>query len=453
MGFFYLSQALGRPVTTERGDRVARIKDLVARIELVEGDAVASEPYAPITGLEVELHKRAVFIPWAQIAALSAEGARLASSRVDLQSFERREGEVLLRRDILDKQLVDVDGRRVILASDLLLYEADGTVLVAAVDVSAEALLRRLAFGRLFTGTEGARPPAPPGRTRRRRRPGAPNLIPWPEVEPLYSGTRGARLRLPHDRLSRLHPVDLAQILGDLNYHYATEIIESLDDEMAADTLQEINEERQADIVEGMDEARAAEILEEMAPDDAADLLADLAEDQARELLRRMDRDDAEDVEQLLRYPENSAGGIMTSAFLSLPARLTVDETVAFMRQLEDAPDLIDYLYIVEEKDPATDWAQVARQGGGTLLGIVSLRALLLSPGDQTLQALMTDDFVWVNLEDPCDKAARLISRYNLMALPVLDENERIHGVITVDDVMEVVLPERQLRRLPRVFG
>lgn len=454
MAFFYLSQVLGRPVCTGSGERVARIKDLVARIEAVDAGEVRSEPYPPIAGLVVDMHKRTIFIPWSQVAHLGKDGAQLASSRIDLRTFERREGEVLLRRDILDKQLVDIDGRRVILANDLLLYEAGDAVRVAAVDVSGEALVRRLTFGKLFAGTEGAQPPSAEERpASRRRRVGPVELIAWTDVEPLATNARGARLRLSHERLRLLHPVDLAHIVDDLSYKLGTEIIESLDDEMAADTLQELDEERQADIVEGMDRERAADILEEMAPDDAADLLADLEEEQARDLLRRMDREDAEDVEELLQYPEDSAGGIMTSDFLSLPARLSVDETIEAMRRLSDAPDLIDYLYVVEEDEPAADWAEMAQQGGGKLLGILSLRDLLLASADRRLGDLMSADFVWVTPEDRRDKAARLMGEYNLMALPVLDGAGRILGIITVDDAMEVILPERQLRRLPRVFG
>lgn len=454
MALFYLSQVLGRPVCTDGGERVARITDLVARIESIDSDEVTTERFPPIAGLVVDLHKRTIFIPWAQIDSLDTSGARLASSRIDLRTFERREGEVLLRRDILDKQLVDIDGRRVILANDLLLSSGEGAVRVVAVDISAEALIRRLTLGRLFGKTEGARPLGAQQRARPgRRRTGPLKLISWADVEPLATSTRGARLRLPHERLRSLHPVDLAHIVDDLSYRHGTEIIESLDDEMAADTLQEMGEERQADIVEGMDKERAADILEEMAPDDAADLLADLTEDQARELLRRMDREEAEDVEELLRYPESSAGGIMTSEFLSVPARLTVGETISAMRRLGDVPDLIDYIYVVDEEVPATDWAEMMGQGGGRLLGIVSLRDLLLSAAERTLGDLMTTDLVWVNAEDSRERAAQLTGQYNLMALPVLDDEGRIVGIITVDDVMEVMLPERQLRRLPRVFG
>src|SRR5947209_4471227 len=233
MGFFYLSQVLRRPVWTQRGERVARIKDIVARLEALNAKGeVALEVYPPIAGLVVD---------------------------------------------------------------------------------RAAALLRRLTFGRLFPGADprSAPPPEDASPRLKRRRLGPAKLIKWADVEPLKAGVPDVRLRLPHQRLSLLHPVDIAHIADELSYIQGAEIIESLDDERAADTLQEMDEERQADIVESMDAERAADILEEMAPDDAADLLADLDETQAEDLLRRMDPDDAEDVEELLNYPEESAGGII----------------------------------------------------------------------------------------------------------------------------------------------
>lgn len=456
MSFFYLSQVLGRPVRLRRGDRVARIKDLVARLEALNTRGeIALEAYPPISGLVVEIEKRDIFIPWDHVQTLNPEGAQLASPLIDQRPFERREGEVLLGRDILDKQLIDIDGRRVIRANDLQLYGADGTVRLTAVDVSGEALLRRLTFGRLFTDTPRLPAPPPPQSNGKpgRRRIGPIELISWRDVEPLAAGVPDVRLRLSHERLALLNPVDLAHIADELSYKEGAEIIESLDDETAAETLGEMDEERQADIVEGMDQERVADILEEMAPDDAADLLADLDEVQAEDLLRRMDRDEAEDVEELLAYPEDSAGGIMTSEFITVPPWMTVDDTIAFMRQLEDAPDVLDYLYAVEDEERAATWSPRSSEEGGRLLGIVKLRDLLLSPGDRRLSDLMTTDYLWVSPEESRDNIARLIADYNLLALPVLDGAERLLGIITVDDVMEILVEEPSMRRLPRIFG
>lgn len=455
MDFFYLSQVLGRPVYTGADERVARVKDLVARLEALNAtQQISLEAYPQISGLLVQIEGRDIFIPWQQVESLGAGGAYLSSSSIHLQGFQRQEGEVLLARDILDKQLIDIDGRRVIRANDLQLYSHDDAVRLAAVDVSAEALLRRLAYGKIFVGFNIHREPAPyasplPGH--RRTKP--PSLIAWSDIEPLRSGVPDVRLRLSHERLARLHPVDLAHIADDLSRFHGAEIIASLDDETAADTLQEMDEERQADIVESMDQERAADILEEMDPDDAADLLGDLEPTQAEDLLRRMDREDAQDVEELLAYPEDSAGGMMTIDFLSVPEHLTIEDVIAFMRTLEDAPDLIDYLYVVEETMPDGNWQQSVQEGGGKLTGIVSLRDLLLSPGMTCLSQIMTTDFRWVSPHDSRDEAARMMTDYNLLALPVLDEDGRILGIITVDDAMEVLLPEPWLKRLPQVFG
>jgi Mg/Co/Ni transporter MgtE len=285
-----------------------------------------------------------------------------------------------------------------------------------------------------------------------RRRLGPAKLIKWADVEPLRAGVPDVRLRLSHERLALLHPVDIAHIADELSYLQGAEIIESLNDEQAADTLQEMDEERQADIMESMDAERAADILEEMAPDDAADLLADLDETHADDLLRRMDPSDAEDVEELLRYPEASAGGIMTSDFLTAPPHVSVGEVLAFIRGLEDAPDVIDYLFVVEQA-PGTNWAHPDLQGEGRLLGIASLRDLLLSPDDTPIRNIMSTDFLWAHVVEPCEKAARRMADYNLIAMPVLDEAENLLGIITIDDAMEVLLPERWLKRVPHVFG
>jgi magnesium transporter len=454
MEFFYLSQVLGRSVCNSQGERIAKIKDVVARVEALNAATgeVTLERFPPISGLVVEIERREIFIPSIQVRSLGPHGAILSSANVHLQSFARREGEVLLYRDILDKQLIDIDGCRVIRANDLQLYVTDGTVRLAAVDLSMQAVLRRLAFGRIY-----ARSPQQIMESSKesRKRVGRPQarLIAWADIDPLAADVPDVRLRQPHERLALLNPVDIARIIDDLSYHQGAEILESLDDERAADTLQEVDDERQADLVEEMDQERAADILEEMDPDNAADLLQDLDEEQQADLLRRMDREDAEDLQELLAYEEDTAGGIMTSDFVTAPPRMTVDETIAYLRGLQEAPDIIEYLYVVEERIPTPNWAEAEDECAGRLLGVVSLRDLLLASGTATLADIMDRDLVWVSANESQEQSARVMAEYNLIALPVLDEDERMLGIITVDDAMEVLLPERWSRRLPHVFS
>lgn len=456
MPFLYLSQVIGRPVCNDAGERIATIKDLVARLEALNAATgeVTLEHFPPVSGLVVRLASgQEIFVSWSKVASLTPAGARLSSSTLTILGFRRREGERLLARDILDKQLIDVDGRRVIRANDLQLLYSEETLRLIGVDISLEALVRRLSWGHLFTGqVQQSRISLPSARGKRKEhRP--VKVIPWADIDLLTTESPDVRLRLAHERLALLNPVDIAHIIDELSYQQGAEIIESLDNETAAEVLQEVEDERQADIVEEMDQIRAAGILQEMDPDNAADLLLDLDEVATEEILGRMDREDAEDVRELMAYPEDTAGGIMTTDFVTAPPRLTVDETIAYLRRLAEAPDVIEYLYVVEERIPAADWAQADDEAAGRLLGIVSLRDLLLAAGDSPLTTVMDTDLVWVSPEASREEAARTMAEYNLIALPVLDDAERMLGVITVDDAMEVLLPERWSRRLPHVFS
>jgi magnesium transporter len=143
----------------------------------------------------------------------------------------------------------------------------------------------------------------------------------------------------------------------------------------------------------------------------------------------------------------------MTSDFIMVPGHLTVEQTIVLMRQLDDPPTVIDYLYVVEEEEPGWDWLEKSSEGRGRLLGIVSLRDILFSPNDRTLSQLMKTDFHWVRTDDAAEDAARMMAEYNLLALPVLNEDDRLVGIITVDDAMELLVPEKLVNRIPRVFG
>jgi magnesium transporter len=217
--------------------------------------------------------------------------------------------------------------------------------------------------------------------------------------------------------------------------------VESLDDETAAETLEEMPAEQQARILGDMDEERAADILEWMSPDEAADVLGDLPEEKAEELLELMEGEEKADVAELLPYADDTAGGLMTTEFVSLPNELTVGEAFARLREMAETPNMIYYLYVV---DGENSWK---------LLGVIALRSLLIADPSSPLDEVMRTKFQKAYVDDPALEVAQRIAEYNLLALPVVDEAGDILGIITVDDAMEILLPKDWRQRLPKLFG
>jgi CBS domain-containing protein len=402
----FLTSLVDRPVQERTGEPIGQLDDLIVRI---------GDPYPPITGLVVKDGRRRFFVPAGDLESLNG-AARLVSSTVDLTPFSRRNGEVMLRRDVLDHQLIDITGRRIVRVNDVQLTRVEGTYRVVGVDVSPQALLRRLG------------PRALAGRIVGRQ------IIDWSDVQYLAS-TAPVQLKVSYDRLADLHPVDLARIVDALSYRESAEIVAALDEETAAETLEEVSDERVADLLEGMDQERAADILEEMAPGAAADVLDDLEDEVAEQLLARMEPEEAADVQALMAYDEDSAGRIMTTDFVRVPETATVGDALATVRSLEEVPDPLLAVYVIAAGDP------------DSLRGIVRLRNLIVARPDTPLLDLMDDDVPTVRPEDRAEDAARVLAEYNLLAVPVLDADRHLLGIVTVDDALAVLLPEIWQRR------
>lgn len=410
----YLSQLLGRPIREVEGERVATLRDVIVRL---------GSDHPPVTGLVARFGRLDLFVPRAHLLSFDASGARISSDPVDFRRFARREGEVLLARDVLDKQLIDVDGKRVVRVNDVQLIESGGEWLVTGADVTFAGLWRRLTPHN-FVGTN--RPV---------------EVIDWADVGYLATDAAGVQLKSSRDKLSRLHPVEIARLAEALSRHHGSEVIEALDDETAAETLEEMHAEDQARIIGDMEEERAADILEHMSPDEAADVLGDLPKDKAVDLLERMDQEEKEDVKELLPYEDDEAGGLMTTEFVVLPKHLTAGEALARLREMAETPNMIYYLYVVEE------------EGSWKLSGVIALRSLILADPSFPLSHVMRDEFQFAHPKDSAREVAETIAEYNLLALPVVDDGGDIAGIVTVDDAMEYLLPKDWRPRLPRVFG
>ena len=304
----YLSQVLGRPIRDLEGESVATVKDVITRL--------GEDDHPQVIGIVARYRRRDFFVSRWRITEISESGVRLNSDVLNLRPFERREGEVLLARNVLDKQLIDVDGKRVVRVNDVQLIEVAGAWRVTGADVSLQGLWRRLAPA----GFVGTRKPV--------------EVIDWSDVGYLATDEATVQLKSASGKLARLHPVEIARLAEALSYHHGSEVVESLDDETAAETLEEMAAAQQARIISDMDEERAADILEWMSPDEAADVLGDLPEEKAEELLGLMEGEEQADVAELLPYEDDTAGGLMTTEFVTLPRELTVGAALARLREM-----------------------------------------------------------------------------------------------------------------------
>jgi len=413
----YVSQILNRPVFDGRNEKIAVISDVIVRY--------GEEEHPPVIGLVARYRRRNFFMPSRDFTDLGLHGAKMTSAILDLTPFIRREGEVLLGKDVLDNQLIDVDGKRVVRVNDVQLIEAGDIWRVSGADVSLQGFVRRL-MPKGFYGNDRV-----------------VEVIDWADVGYLATDTATVTVQLKSskDKLSRLHPVEIAQLAEALSPIHRTEVVESLDDEIAADTLEEMSTEAQARILEDMDEERAADLLEEMSPDDAVDVLDEMDDEKAQELFDLMEDHEKADVAELMHFDNDTAGGLMTTEFVVFPKDLTVGETIRSLREMAETPNMIYYLYVVEEKD---SWK---------LCGLISLRSLILADPTYKLADVMRKEFRYAHPSESAEEVAQTISEYNLLALPVMDETGDILGIITVDDAMEILLPKDWRQHLPRLFG
>jgi CBS domain-containing protein len=415
----FLSRCIGLPVRDPSGEPLGDIADLIVAI---------GGRYPLVTGLVVKTDRRRIFIPWADVERFEDDGARLLVRTIDIGKFTQRRHEILLKSNLLDKQIVDIEGRKVIRVNDVCLDNVEGRLRLVAVDVGAAGLLRRL-------GIEG------PFRTiARNLKAGLPErYIDWEDVDPLDTTIASVRLRVPHAKLAELHPADLASIIEDLAPRDRAGVLASLDDEALADVVEEMEPDTQVDVMEGLTPERAADILEEMSPDDAADLVADLDQETRDEILAFMEKDEAAELGELLGYDEDTAGGLMTTEFIVVEYHLTAGGAIDRLRELEPDAETIYYVYVTDEDHK--------------LVGVISLRDLIVAKPETPVREVMMDEPVAVNLNADQDEVAEVVAHYNLLAVPVVDDSGVLMGIVTVDDALDTVIPSAWKKRLPRVFS
>jgi CBS domain-containing protein/sporulation protein YlmC with PRC-barrel domain len=418
----YLSQLQGKQVWDAWSQPIGKCYDvLVGNLD---------QPFPPVRAIAMKTADGAErLIPASQLSGLFPS-IILTVPTEEVKPYAPKGDELRLASRVLDRQIVDIDGRRVVRVNDVQLARLREQFCVTGVDVGGQGLLRRLGLEGMAQGVAS-----------RLKRPLPAQVIPWEDVAPLQADENPLRLRISRDRISHLPGADIAAILNDLDRRTGEALVRGLDNETLADMLEESPADVQVNILSQLPPERAADVLEEMGPDEAADLLADLPVQTTEALLDLMEDEDAEDVRALLAYPEDSAGGIMTTEFAYAPCELTVAETLAFLRQSEDARDdeVMYYVYLLDKAD--------------VLHGVVSLRDLVMAAPDASTDVLINTDPVTVTPLTSQHDAAYLVAKYNLLALPVVEEESGVMlGIVTVDDALDAVLPTAWKKRLPRFF-
>lgn len=417
----FLTEILGSEVVDVGQRRVGRVRDVAVRVE---------QPYPRVTALVLS-RRGDVVVPWSAVRTIAGREVALRGTREEVERRSTENDEVWLARDVLDKQIVDLDGRRVVRVNDLQLTETQGAMLLVGADIGTRGILRRLGLeglGKAVMRLFGRDLPMV--------------LVSWDVVDPLEKTPAGAavndalRLRISGSRIAKLHPADIADIVEELGSRDRHAVFQSLDEDIAADTLEEMQLEDQVSLIEQMDVERAGEILEEMPPDEVADILAELPEEHAQEILGTMEKEEAEDVQELLAYRDDTAGGLMTTEFVAVNEELTAQHCIDELRRMEPDAESVYYVFVTD--------------AGEHLHGVLSLRDLIVAPPERAIADIMIRKVVTVRTEASVAEVAAVLTKYNLLAVPVVDDEERLQGIVTVDDALDEVLPESVKRKLPR---
>ena len=417
----YLTQLLGKPVLDTAGERFGRIAEVVVSPAL---------PLPLVAAYQVKTEDGAFFVPWDALAVRpDAREFSLTRPVLQIPPYQILEQDFSLARDVLDKQIVDVHDYRVVRVNDVRLEELPtGRLALLGVDPGVRGLLRRL-------GLEAA---ANALSKLLRRTPGHASFIAWNDVEslPTHNAGEPLKLKVSHEKLAKLHPADIGDILNQLDPAHRKELLESLDIETAADALAEADDEVQVAALQHMDEERAADILEEMPADEAADVLGDMDRAHRDNLLEHMEQDDREDVEELLEYHDKTAGGLMTNEYVAIAEGMTAQQTIEQLRSLEPEAETIYYVYVVDADE--------------RLAGVISLRDLIVARPEAPVADFMITSVRSVTLDAAIEEVAHTFERYKLLALPVVNSDDCLQGIITIDDTLEQLLPPDWRRRPAR---
>ncbi|MDP4094708.1 MAG: CBS domain-containing protein [Bacillota bacterium] len=410
MRSFYLSRILNVKVTASNGDTVGKLKDLI----VTKGE----HPEVVACVIGSNSGKPGIF-SWKGFT-ITKDNNKYKVSCQETNRFEPQEDAVFLKKHILDKQIVDIDGVKVVRVNDVRLAAVSNGVFVVAVDVGVEGLLRRLGLAKPIKRVLQLFDKSIPGR-----------FILWDNLETLASPLENLKLSMTYSKLNTLHPSELADIIEDLDIKTRNAIFDALDYEKAADVMEELETDFQVSILNSMTLEKAADVLEKMPADEVADILDDLEEEKAEELLDEMEHEVSEEVRELMEYPEDTVGSLMSTDFISFNEEMTVNDTINELRKQKPESDTIYYLYVLDSHE--------------RLIATVSLRDLIVSEPETKLHEIMNRKILYVYDNDDISSLMDMVTKYSLLAIPVVNEEMKMMGITIIDDlVYELLKPKRK---------
>jgi sporulation protein YlmC with PRC-barrel domain len=402
----HLSSLAGSPLLDSAGGRLGRVQDVVARLDQTEG-------LPPVVGLRATIGGRDMFVPASHIDRLEPAGAHSSTTKLNLAQFERRSGEILLRADVLDRSLIDVERARLVKAHEVDLVCEDNAWRVAGVDASFRARLRRLLPRRFHTHQAEHE-----------------QFVPWDRMEAFVGHVPTSRLKLPVRRIARLHPHQIADLVEAASHEEGEEILAAVgqDKELEADVFEELDDEHQVEFLRDRSDAEAAAVLGRMEVDDAADLLLELDQERRLPILNLLPWAKQRKIRSLLGHNPETAGGLMNPDFLSAPTSALIRDTLARVKSSSLAPQQLETIWVLDD--------------AGALAGAVLLAELVCGAEDEKLETLIETRMPTVTPETDVPELARLMSDFNMTAMPVVDSDGKPLGVVSVDDLLERMLPE-----------
>jgi CBS domain-containing protein len=406
----HLSAVVGSPLRDAEGERLGKVEDLIVRL--------GGTGYPPITGLLVNVAGRTSFLGADRVSEIATDGVVMRKAKLDLRPFERRAEEVLLKRDLLDRQLINVEGARLVRANEIELALVAGSWRVVGVDTGPRGGLRRLLpkglGAHIATG----------------------EFLDWAGVEPFVGHVPTVRLRVPHPKLAKLHPAQIADLVEAASRREGEEIIQAVGDddrELEADVFEELDDQHQRELLEDRPDAQVAAILSRMAPDDAADIVGELDENRREPVLSLLPVSHRVKVRALLGYDPAEAGGLMSPDFILLHGSTSAEDALSAVRRSRIAPELLTAVFVSSQE--------------GSLDGSVAVTALVRADPPRSLSSIVKHEVPCLSPDASFEEVARLMADYNLTSIPVVDDDGKMVGVVTVDDVLEAMLPRGWRRR------